>query len=95
MASVSLAKETPSQALVRLQHEIAHLNEQCQTSHGMAMFYRAKYRACEVERARLAKQLTPKAAKDANTRHEENQADIDARFGLFAEDQADDAEVPL
>jgi hypothetical protein len=66
-----------------------HVNEQCQTSHRTALYWRAKYRACEVERAHLAKQLAPKAAKDVNTRHEEKQADVHARFGLFvdAEDE--------
>jgi hypothetical protein len=75
--------------ITRLQRKLMHVDEQCQTSHRMALYWRAKYRACEVERAHLAKQLAPKAAKDVNTRHEEKQADVQARFGLSvdAEDE--------
>jgi hypothetical protein len=87
-----ISEETLAEQNAQLTRQLDHRESQCQTAHRMAMYYRAKYKACEAERSRLAKQLTPKAEQQANTRNEEKQDDINARFGLFAGDEDDTSE---
>jgi hypothetical protein len=82
--------ESVDATITRLARELAHVNQQCQVAHRMATAWRAKYRACEQERAYLAKKLAPKGAQEANRRHEEKQADVHARFGLFLDDPVDE-----
>ena len=89
--ALSMDVEAAEDVIERLQREVQHVSEQAKVSHRMAQYWKAKYRACEVERAHLEKQLKPKAEREAHLRHEERQSDVDARFGLFAEDEADDA----
>jgi hypothetical protein len=55
--------DTPSLEIARLRRELAHVHEQCRVAHALAMDYRAKYRACEKERASLERKLGRKRAK--------------------------------
>jgi hypothetical protein len=85
---LSLDPETPEQAVARLTLELQHVDEQCRTAHAIAQGWKARYLACESERARLEKELTPKRAEAAQQRIEERIANLNARFhGLFADDQ--------
>jgi hypothetical protein len=54
-----------------LQRELAHVNEQCQVAHTMAMAWKRKYQLCEEARARLERRLTPKEQRRAQRRYEE------------------------
>jgi hypothetical protein len=83
-----LDPESPEHLIARLERELAYVNDQCRTAHRMAMGWKARYLACESERSRLEKELTPKRAEAAQQRLEEKMGNVDARWGALFEEEA-------
>jgi hypothetical protein len=51
--TLQMDPKTPEQEVVRLRHELAHVNEQATVAHSMAMEWRQRARAAEEQCQRL------------------------------------------
>jgi hypothetical protein len=61
--TLQVEPDTPEQEVIRLRHELQHLIEQCQVSHGMAMSWKVRALDAEEQVRRLQHKVDRLRAK--------------------------------